>query len=215
MDSIKLVMVGDEESGKTRLLVSFIGGDYSPEEHKNNLFSKYSSRIQLSKRIIQVTIHDTNSQDQYYPLRKIYYKDASAIIICFSVVDRESFKNVKKKWYPEVHRKCPKLPIILVGTKIDLRSNKDVVDQLESNNSRPVTYAEGLEMKKKIKAYKYLGLFYLSIFSINYTSKSLLLKIEYSSLENRSNNDETVISEYLIFEKIFAKKLEKCKKSKK
>ena len=37
-------------------------------------------------------------------------------------VSRESYDNVKMKWFPEVHHHCPGRPTLLVGTKHDLRS---------------------------------------------------------------------------------------------
>jgi hypothetical protein len=37
------------------------------------------------------------------------------------------------QWYPEVSHHCPKTPIILVGTKLDLRDDKNVIDKLRVN----------------------------------------------------------------------------------
>jgi GTPase SAR1 family protein len=68
---------------------------------------------------------------------------ASVFIICFSVVSPPSFENVRTKvpvsiypgitsilivfcllkWYPEVHHYAPDTPILLVGTKLDLRED--------------------------------------------------------------------------------------------
>jgi len=37
------------------------------------------------------------------------------------------------QWYPEVNHHCPQTPILLVGTKVDLRDDKNVVDKLRVN----------------------------------------------------------------------------------
>ena len=45
-------------------------------------------------------------------------------LVCFSVLDQHSLDSVKSKWIPEVRRQCPSAPILLVGTKMDLRGTK-------------------------------------------------------------------------------------------
>jgi len=41
-------------------------------------------------------------------------------------VNQASYDNVEAKWYPEIKKNCPDTPIILCGTKIDL---KEVFDE--------------------------------------------------------------------------------------
>lgn len=36
-------------------------------------------------------------------------------LLCFSVNNRSSFENTVSKWYPEVHRYCPRATILLIG----------------------------------------------------------------------------------------------------
>ena len=46
------------------------------------------------------------------------------------------------QWYPEVSHHCPNTPIILVGTKLDLREDKDTVAKLRDKNMQPLTYPQ-------------------------------------------------------------------------
>ena len=57
-------------------------------------------------------------------LRPLSYPQTDVFLICFSVTSPASFENVRAKWYPEVSHHCPNTPIILVGTKLDLREDK-------------------------------------------------------------------------------------------
>jgi Ras-related C3 botulinum toxin substrate 1 len=51
---------------------------------------------------------------------------------------------------------CPNAPIILVGTKVDLREDADTLERLASKRLVPVTFEHGLQMSKEIDAYKYM-----------------------------------------------------------
>ena len=60
-------------------------------------------------------------------------------LVCFSLVSPASFENVKAKWYPEVNHHCPNVPIILVGTKLDLRDDKETLEKLREKGLTPIT----------------------------------------------------------------------------
>ena len=46
-------------------------------------------------------------------------------LVCFSVSSYATFQNVEAKWLPEVTHHCPDTPILLVGTKSDLREHPE------------------------------------------------------------------------------------------
>lgn len=48
------------------------------------------------------------------------------------------------------------MPLILVGTKNDLRAKPDVVEQLKAIGAKPVSQDEGTKVGQSIKAYKYI-----------------------------------------------------------
>ncbi|GLD74619.1 ras-related C3 botulinum toxin substrate 2, partial [Lates japonicus] len=73
-------------------------------------------------------------------------------LICFSLVSPASYENVRAKWYPEVRHHCPSTPIILVGTKLDLRDEKDTIEKLKEKKLAPITYPQGLALAKEIDA---------------------------------------------------------------
>jgi GTPase SAR1 family protein len=51
-------------------------------------------------------------------------------------------KTFTLQWYPEVRHHCPNTPIILVGTKLDLRDDKDTVEKLKEKKLSPITYPQ-------------------------------------------------------------------------
>lgn len=60
------------------------------------------------------------------------------------------------QWFPEVSHHCPNTPIILVGTKLDLRDDAKTLEKLKDRKLAPITYPQGLAMAKEIGAVKYL-----------------------------------------------------------
>lgn len=106
------------------------------------------------------------------------YPQTDVFLICFSLVNPASFENVRAKWYPEVRHHCPSTPIILVGTKLDLRDDKNTIEKLRDKKLQPITYPQvswgvfrlfahstitnslvvfqGLAMAKEISSVKYL-----------------------------------------------------------
>lgn len=77
-------------------------------------------------------------------------------LVCFSVVNPVSFENVTSKWFPEVNHFCPNVPLIVVGTKLDLRNDNSTLEKLKGQGQRPVTHEEGEELARKLKAVKFI-----------------------------------------------------------
>ncbi|KAF6714800.1 Ras-related C3 botulinum toxin substrate 1 [Oryzias melastigma] len=57
---------------------------------------------------------------------------------------------------PRGEAPCPNTPIILVGTKLDLRDDKDTIERLRDKSSPPSPTRRGLAMAREIGAVKYL-----------------------------------------------------------
>ena len=64
--------------------------------------------------------------------------------------------QIISQWYPEITHHAPNIPIILVGTKLDLREDKETILKLRQKSQAPITYPQGLQMAKDIQAVKYL-----------------------------------------------------------
>lgn len=60
------------------------------------------------------------------------------------------------QWYPEVSHFCPSVPIILVGTKTDLRSDQRTRDLLAAQGTRPISAEQGAAVAKRIGASRYM-----------------------------------------------------------
>jgi len=152
---IKLVVIGDGAVGKTCLLISYANNRF-PEDYIPTVFDNYVVNLTAGDQTIELGLWDTAGQEEYDRLRPLSYANANVFLVCFSVTNPVSFENVTTKWYPEVIHFCPEVPQILVGTKLDLRSDSGTLEKLKSNGQNPITMDQGQELAKKIKAVKYL-----------------------------------------------------------
>ncbi len=80
---------------------------------------------------IMINLWDTAGQEDFDRLRPLSYPQSDVILMCFSVISPASLENVYAKWYPEVHHYIPDVPIVLVGTKVDVRSDKDMLEKMK------------------------------------------------------------------------------------
>ncbi|ODV87086.1 hypothetical protein CANARDRAFT_26518 [[Candida] arabinofermentans NRRL YB-2248] len=156
MRSIKCVVVGDGAVGKTCLLISYTTNQF-PEDYVPTVFDNYSANVMIGDEKVTLNLWDTAGQEEYDRLRPLSYQQTEIFLICFSIVEPTSFQNVKNKWIPEIKHHSPKdILILLVGTKLDLRDDPHILDQLEENGLSPITQEQGLSLAKEIGCINYL-----------------------------------------------------------
>ncbi|CAF4792209.1 unnamed protein product, partial [Rotaria magnacalcarata] len=84
------------------------------------------------------------------------YPNTNVFILCFSIVDPDSYSNILSKWIPELNRYAPRVPIILVGTKLDLRNDPSTLEQLTEKHQRPIAQSQGEYLARICSAKAYL-----------------------------------------------------------
>lgn len=140
--------------GKTCLLISYTTSCF-PGEYIPTVFDNYSANVLVDGKVYSLSLWDTAGQEDYDKLRPLSYPQTDVFMICFSITSRNSFNNVVEKWAPEVSHHCPCTPILLVGTKIDLRYDKRVIEQMRSIGMNIVSFEEGMDCARKIRASSY------------------------------------------------------------
>ncbi|KAL8943919.1 MAG: hypothetical protein Q9211_000803 [Gyalolechia sp. 1 TL-2023] len=129
---------------------------------------------QPTSKTVELALWDTAGQEEYDRLRPLSYPETDLIFVCFAIDCPNSLENVMDKvcfrsrrasagtertsgadhlqWYPEVLHFCPTTPLILVGLKSDLRTNRVCIDLLKTQGLTPVTPEQGQRVARQMGA---------------------------------------------------------------
>lgn len=133
---VKCVVIGDTAVGKTRLICSHVYGyDGMPLElltskpHLPTVFAidQYMSEPVVRERAryivdgVHVSLRIWDTFGDHEKNRKFAYQHAHVVVMCFSIGMPASLRNINAKWFLEIRKFCPRVPIILVGTQLDRR----------------------------------------------------------------------------------------------
>jgi len=88
------------------------------------------------------------------------YKTSLVAVVMFSLTDSRSFFDVEDVWMKELRDEAPNLPVILVGTKRDMRRDRNYFQSSEAkdmtNVSKVISEEQGEAMANSIGAMAYV-----------------------------------------------------------
>lgn len=125
-----------------------------PVDYVPTVFDNFTTGVEVDGNLINFALWDTAGQEEYSRLRALSYPETDVFLLCFSVVSPSSFENIKSKWHPEILHHCPEATTMLVGTKIDLREDKETLETLKGE--KLPTHESGEALAKEISAKMYL-----------------------------------------------------------
>ncbi|XP_024982591.1 rac-like GTP-binding protein RAC2 [Cynara cardunculus var. scolymus] len=150
---IKCVTVGDGAVGKTCLLVSYTSNTF-PMDYVPTIFDNFSANVVVNGSTVNLALWDTAGQEDYNRLRPLSYRGADVFLLAFSLISKASYENIYRKWILELRHYAPSVPIVLVGTKLDLREDMEYLRN--HPDATPVTTSEGEDLKNIIGAAAYV-----------------------------------------------------------
>ena len=117
------------------MLISYTENKF-PEDYVSTVFDNFEALQVVDGKTVHLQLWDTAGQAEYDRLRPLSFQETDVFIICFAVNSKQSFENVKTRWYLEIKEYAKTAPIILVGTKGDLRSSSAADDCITDSDAQ-------------------------------------------------------------------------------
>ncbi|XP_046386485.1 ras-related protein Rab-24-like [Ischnura elegans] len=144
---LKVVMLGQEFVGKTSICERFINQHFKENGgYQTTIGAVFVAKPVVSSRgkKIVLGLWDTAGSERYLAMSRIFYRGASAAIVCYDIGSQASWKKAKF-WVCELRKHEEDCRIYLCGTKLDLVEERRTERQVNIDDVEP--YAEGIQAK--------------------------------------------------------------------
>jgi len=134
---VRLVVVGDDGVGKSSLITA-VATENAPDRVPPVLPQTILAADQLPDKV-PLLMYDTGNGESDRAKMELEIKRADVIVLCYAVNDMRTLESVGKKWMPLFTKLSVRVPVILVGCKMDLRTEEmtpmeDVIRPVLANN---------------------------------------------------------------------------------
>ena len=138
---MKVVVVGDKNSGKEIILDRFIDKGSQNNDKMSVGFGMVIIPIIVNEQNFKIQIYELNEEERFDNVRRVYCFGALGGILVFNVTKRETFDSLED-WSTEIWENNGEgvIPLVIFGINVE---NRD-----QSPNS--VTKEQGMEMASKI-----------------------------------------------------------------
>jgi len=122
----KLVVVGGGGVGKSALTIQLIQNHFL-DEYDPTIEDSYRKQVTIDDETCLLDILDTAGQEEYSAMRDQYMRTGQGFLLIYAITSRSSFDEVNnfKDQIGRVKDKA-KVPMILIGNKCDLESERQV-----------------------------------------------------------------------------------------
>ena len=124
-----IITLGDSAVGKTSIIRRYIDNVFDKGTISTlGLHSSYKE-VEIKKNIkVKLKLIDTAGQERFKCLAKSYYKNSEAVLLIFSLNNKESFEHISNwfTYFKENNNKSEQIPKYLIGNKNDLIKERKV-----------------------------------------------------------------------------------------
>lgn len=137
--TFKILLLGDASVGKTSFTKRYCYNIFNPSERLTIGVDFHVKTIELNDSKIKLQIWDVGGEERFRFLLPTYCLGANAAFLLYDITRPSTLDNISE-WMTIVRQKGGPIPIMLVGSKIDL-----------SKSSRQVQRDYGIQIAEKNK----------------------------------------------------------------
>jgi small GTP-binding protein len=132
----KICIVGDFGVGKTTLLHQYLERRFASNVSSTIGSNFFVKRIKISntKEMITLQIWDLAGQEHFKWVRHEFYKGAKGIVYVFDLTRKKTFEHIIE-WKKEIEKAIKGFSSVLVGNKLDLLNNENLVINKEESDT--------------------------------------------------------------------------------
>jgi small GTP-binding protein len=129
INSIKLIIIGSVNVGKTTLLTRYATGKFQNISKSTSNASFITKIKNVNNKKYEIKLWDTAGQEKYRSLTKIFIKDAKIALLVYAIDDKNSFNDLEM-WLNIVKEiNTDKIILGIAANKADLYKKAEVTDQ--------------------------------------------------------------------------------------
>ena len=123
--TLKILILGDTEVGKTSLLFKYIDHVF-PEEHIATIGVEYKVKFIIKDDYsIKLQIWDTAGQERFHSITKSIYRNTNGVLFVYDITKKDTFSNIKN-WIKDTENIDKEIKGVIIGNKIDLEENREI-----------------------------------------------------------------------------------------
>lgn len=135
--TFKILLLGDASVGKTSFTKRYCYNIFNPSERLTIGVDFHVKTIELNDTKIKLQIWDVGGEERFRFLLPTYCLGANAAFLLYDITRPSTLDNISE-WMTIVRQKGGPIPIMLVGSKIDL-----------SKSSRKIPREYGIQIAEK------------------------------------------------------------------
>jgi Ras-related protein Rab-43 len=146
--TFKVLMLGDASVGKTSLTIRYVSGNFVEDLRLTIGVDFYSKTINYKGHRIKLQIWDFGGEERFRFLLPQYCKGANGAFFLYDITNPASLSHLPD-WSYIVREASGNIPIMLVGSKLDLKEYRTVPRDQGINAARRYNMASFVELSSK------------------------------------------------------------------
>ncbi|MFW9904349.1 MAG: Rab family GTPase [Candidatus Thorarchaeota archaeon] len=119
----KIVLAGDVGVGKTSLINRFVTG-YFTDDYKATIgVNIYTKQLFIDNSEANLQIWDVAGQTSFRQFRRRFFSGARGALLVFDLTVPKTLDNLHASWIEDIQNNAGKIPLILIGNKVDLKES--------------------------------------------------------------------------------------------